>query len=307
MTKNDTKLSDLFRGTDLGYGRASISANYEVDIDGTGKKKILNLGQEFPNCKEYVGIEIEVEGVPALEWHQALGFGVVNEPSIRGGYEFVSLIGLNAQEVIHHTRELHKLLKDGKFSFRCGLHVHINVHSHTLEELYRVFLAYSLLEKLLFRASGNRYDNRFCVAVQESISPMSKLIHYGHTGQWEKFYQVLKAFRADRRETTKYMALNVVPVVNYGSLEFRHHYGTSDPGTILKWMQILLDVVVSTKRLSTQELESQILGVNTISFYEELLCDLLPNSNLFISREKFERFMYDGVLYIKECFIGEGI
>ncbi len=269
-------------------------------------KDLFPKGREFPFSDQFVGVEIEVEAPKAIDYFvlAELPWSNAAEGSIRNGKEYISTLGMQAGEVYASLSVLNKHIIEPNtaFSFRCGLHIHVDVSQHTLEDIYKMCLVYSVLEKILFDISGNRGVNRFCVPVQESNNSCSNVIHYGHKREWAKVTREVPG-RVKGVADTKYMAMNLRPLEFYNSVEFRHHKGTSNPAEVEAWMRILLDVVVASKALKVEALEENLLAVNTLSFYEALLQSLLPNTHGLIPREGFEKKMYAGVVYAKQCFL----
>jgi hypothetical protein len=269
---------------------------------------------EFP-YNNRVGIEIEVEGINGNagyddhgdytpQWEEIRrGWLSKEDGSLRnGGIEYITLIGIRAGEALAHLKGLDKFIQEqrnSKFSFRCGLHIHLDVSEHTLEELYKVCVVYSVLEDLLFLVSGGRRENKFCVAVLDSYTIVPKVIHYGHEKKWDHLEATLA-------EGTKYMAMNLLPIRQFGSIEFRHHYGTSDPDQIRRWMTILSDVVEGSRSLKVEELEAALIEVNTTSEYEKLVKYLLPHSYKEFTGD-LKDHLYQGVAFVKQSFLQESI
>jgi hypothetical protein len=268
---------------------------------------VLSLPPEQFPYDHCVGIEIEVEDThikPNTEAYKTVqeAFTMKAEGSLRNGVEFVTRYGVTAGDVLAYMPAVNLVLEQSNFSFRCGLHVHIDVTGHTLEELYRVFLVYSVVENILFYISGGRNllnSVKFCVEVQTSQNAVTNAIHYGQNRDWMGFTNAVG-------DATKYMAMNVKTVKRYGTIEFRHHEGTCEVSKIEKWMKVLLDLVLNVKDMTTQDLESRILDLNTDSQYLMFLRDCFPNSFEFLRGvPNFERMMYPGVSYVKEAFVGE--
>lgn len=252
-----------------------------------------------------VGIEIEVENCTLNLEEDDLNRGLTlhNDGSLRNGIEFVTRFGVTTRYALAYLKGLHDrfekdtVTRHNNFSFRCGLHVHLDVGAHTMRDLYKVFLTYCVVEPLLFAVSGGRNSNKFCVAAVHSASTMDHLLHYGHTEEWENFRQTLRA-------GNKYMAMNYRPLRRHGTLEFRHHEGTSDPNVIAKWLLILCDLVLFSKTVDVKQLEEKITSLNTISAYEGFIIEHFPYSaHLFLSVPNVNKLMYPGVAYIKQSFV----
>jgi hypothetical protein len=275
-----------------------------------GREKFLDRGlvvkQPFPHSDHFVGVEIELEhvGIDMLDRQVHNYFGVKPDGSLREGIEFVTLRGITAGMAADGVALLEKELKRiykgnaNAVSFRCGLHIHINVMDHTMEDLYKVFMIYTVLEPLLFAVSGNRHlDNKFCVPVQKSVNAVGAAIHYSHEKSWPQFVDI--AFRGN-----KYMAMNLKTMRNFGTLEFRHHEGTYEAAVILRWMEVLLDLVVEARKFDSKELFERIIELNTESQYDKFLKDVLPNSfRTLMEVDNYANQMYEGVAFVKEAVV----
>jgi len=204
------------------------------------------------------GIEVEVENVTHLMKDVAsLNYWkFTTDNSLRdNGCEFCSL-PIRANQVEGAIQELEEFLpKEKQFSNRTSCHVHMNVRDLTISEIYNLIIIYYALEKILFRWVGhNRQDNVFCVPLTDG-----------------RFYRNLTSFQVNIHQClqhwNKYTALNLIPIQNYGTVEFRHMYGTLDTTVLLTWINLLCCLKDTAKRYETQELEQIISNLNTNSEY----------------------------------------
>jgi len=124
---------------------------------------------------------------------------------------------------------------------RCGLHVHIDVRDLSHKEIYSACLAYTLLEKLLYKISGDRSKNKFCVPVLSSAyvrDAISRLYIDRDSGTREKLYS----------------GLNLASIRELGSIEFRMHSGTLDTEEIHDWVYILHTLVLRASALPPEDI-----------------------------------------------------
>lgn len=292
--------------------RVNEAFNLRYDDGGKIPPKTLREGlflsllqADIPFKDHPVGVEIEVEQ-PRGEQHGIVGeliteaFTVHADNSLRNGAEYVTKLGILAGDAVAYMEPMEKFLNRSKFSFRCGLHVHIDVTEHSLADIYKVCLLYSVFEQMLFRISGERRANKFCVSVQDSASVVGNLMHYGHKGEWPAVADALY-------QGTKYAAMNIRPVTTRGSIEFRHHHGTASKEQVQQWMAFLLDIVVGAKTVNLTDLQQEILYLNTRSDYERFLKKYLPNAHKYLSKEikVWIPMLYDGVAFVKECWAAE--
>lgn len=292
--------------------------NYEKDLVA----QLMHLPSRASNPKEYrakmkpslspqkfphdhcVGVEIEIENVqmhpePVRQTRLMEMWHTKPDGSLRnGGIEFVSVYGATAADVMTYLPVLHAAMVTSEVSFRCGLHIHVDVTQFTMPELYRVFMVYTIMEKILFAVSGQRGENRFCRPVQDSVTSVANCMHYGHASDWSKFIDAAC-------HGTKYLAMNVRTLGQFGTLEFRHHHGTIDSTQLGQWLTILLDMVLVAKAATTEELEKKIKNLNTESQYEAFINSFFPNSRKALLVKEFAAKMYDGVAFVKECWAAE--
>jgi hypothetical protein len=184
--------------------------------------EVLNTTSAFT-----AGIECEIEGVvgtPCFDF-----FDTTKDGSLRHeGLEFISEpLGkealLTAFTTLHDELELFEV-PEGNFSPRTSTHVHINCRPLEEEQVKTLLLLYALYEEYFFLVvSPARRGNIHCVPLTETHLPglyhtnLSSLVNRWH----------------------KYTALNLVPLCNLGTVEFRHLQGTGDPVVLGEWLTCL--------------------------------------------------------------------
>lgn len=201
----------------------------------------------LPNCN--IGIEIEVENIINTPRYRDTpnNFGLlpskwktVDDGSLRnGGIEFVSnkLFGIDLYEAILFIVEYLQDVEPGHdFSHRTSLHIHLDVSDLTFDQLSYLIQLYCLIEKPLFNISGNRENNEYCIPFYSSLEVQRELGQFlvlatdpKGTGREYLTETINESF-------VKYLALNIIPITNLGSIEFRHHEGTGDFDTIYNWI-----------------------------------------------------------------------
>lgn len=210
------------------------------------------------------GVEIEAEYAVDIDTGS---FKTVNDYSLKVlGKEYVSKpINLPYMEV-----ELYRLkgfLADASFSKRCSVHSHMNVRDMTVEELYRFILLYLIFERALFKYSGSRNNNPFCIPLYHLSKQTKGLLFLLKTGSIKNVYW------------NKYTALNLSPIwgsekegsKRMGTVEFRHMVGNIDVPYIINWLNLQACLKLASKKIETDELEAHIRTMNTTSGYGWLL------------------------------------
>lgn len=173
------------------------------------------------------GIECEIESVEPDQTFP--NFMSTHDGSLRNeGMEFISK-PLPRFELLDSFRNLHATIQlyepDEAFSPRTSTHVHINCRTLTEEQTRQLILFYALFEDFFFAmVNQNRRGNIHCVPLTETFLPMIYK------------YELLRYIK----NWHKYTALNVIPLLKQGSIEFRHLQGTRDDKLLSEWL-IALD------------------------------------------------------------------
>lgn len=199
-----------------------------------------------------VGIELEYENVTGIVLHDPHNFTVpvlpytprwraVRDGSLRNnGAEFVSE-PIHANTVSSALTELFdgsKLSYKWHTSVRTGLHVHVDVRDFGLDELKSLLIAYCLSEPALFHYVGaEREENIFCVPWYRAPGDAFNILKwFEDRGGPESLSNYLM-------HLSKYDALNWMPLIKYGTIEFRHACSTKDIQRIEEWVKICVQVV----------------------------------------------------------------
>lgn len=197
----------------------------------------LNLLGFFQPKDGDIGLEFEVETLHEIESFNTFHWGCKPENSLRNGAEWVLLrpapitkIPDVITEWFYYSKE--EGIKPVNNSLRTSIHVHINIGSYTLRQIYTILTAYYLLEDILIHYAGpTRKGNLFCLGISAADNPIKllvdNLINQRHFLHFDK-------------DTYKYAALNLPAILSFGSLEFRMMRGDySNPNMIIEWVQQL--------------------------------------------------------------------
>ena len=230
----------------------------------------MNHTNEFPVVCEtgLVGLEIEVEGLtngqpyPEYYWHGKEDHSLRNH-----GYEYAS-IPLRGYQIEKALLYLNQLITNTgvtpQFSNRCSVHVHLNVRDMTWEQVRTLVLLYSIFEKHFFHIAGTKRENNiFCV-------PLYKCdLKHGIT-QLEYYIE----------NWQKYCAINLGPILGsqdvgrFGTIEFRHLYGTLDTKTIIDWVNNLFKLRLAAVNNSFADMWEKVINLNSTSEYIQLYKDV---------------------------------
>lgn len=236
-----------------------------------------------------IGVEFELENIIyhiEAGRYPLLRFSTDN--SLRNNGIEITTIPVKGTNILLALDQLQKWIKDSNnkpvCSARTGLHVHIDMRDVDIKQLINVLTTYLIVEESLFKYCGeDRKQNPYC-------SPLSNCI--GNFTEY-KLADLLstsdsKILRALDKHI-KYSALNLRPLISYGTIEFRMHKGSCDTEEILQWINILLSVVTFgiEYKSSPQDIIDSIC-TNTDEFIDKVFRGYLP-----IMKED----LYDDLLY----------
>lgn len=207
-----------------------------------------------------IGIEVEVEN---YERHPLqYGWSRHNDGSLRNnGAEFISkpTEPKHVETIVNHL--FTTLPKTTHFSPRTSIHVHMNCRNLELMQIYNIVILHQCFEDLLYKFAGaERKKSIFCVPIGNSnyYNYLRDNFSRGHLTGW-----------------SKYTSLNLAPLHQYGTIEFRHLRGTRDVNTLYTWLHILYRLYNYAINIPTADLETKIretsVNGNFISFGWEVL------------------------------------
>lgn len=224
-----------------------------------------------------IGIEIEVEGEGLMNGlDKAKYWKVVPEPSLRGGAEFVLIDPVPIKDLSKVMDNFEAMTTKAKFvpSLRTSVHVHINVSTKTLLEVYTALSAYWIVENALIRLNGSfREGNLHCLRARDAeafirmvAEDVIKGSHFHQTGS----------------DSMRYSAVNLAALHKFGSLEFRFIRGTTDRDEIETWAKQLYAMVHNAMRYETPSKVLKAFNEMPIQYFLGTLFDpsFVPRLNL---------------------------
>ncbi|UIW10517.1 gamma-glutamylcysteine ligase-like protein [Aeromonas phage BUCT695] len=169
------------------------------------------------NGTHLAGVEIELENLPNQR-NRFRYWTAKSDGSLRNnGVEYVFSNPWGGYDLYNAAIELdsHLFNNQPDGSWRCSTHVHIDVRDMSAEQVKKMILAYTMYERILFKLSGeHRYKNNFCVALgfaQDQINILSRNWHKEHGDFLTSVHE----------SWDKYSSINLLPMSNFGSIEFR--------------------------------------------------------------------------------------
>lgn len=161
-----------------------------------------------------VGIELEIEGVTHLEvpyWN------CTEDGSLRDGCELVCAEPYSGETLYAAIDALSEAVTNSRAqgTWRCSTHVHLDVRDCDETVVQKIILAWAFYEKMMFKCSGfHRYRSNFCPAfavVQAQLVNASAAFNR----QGQRFFDYIVG------NWDKYTSLNLLPLSQFGSVEFR--------------------------------------------------------------------------------------
>lgn len=197
-------------------------------------KTILEIlkGKIKPTKGDY-GVEIEMEGENFLPVGN--GWALEHDGSLRaGGVEYVLKVPGSVDEVEDKIKFLYNKLKAGgavvNESYMAGVHVHVNVQSLSISQLFTFFTTYLMLEKALVKWCGEfREGNHFCLRSSDAEFILDKVLESLEARSLKGLHDM----------NIRYSSFNFCSLFKYGSVEFRAMRSTKSPKPIIDWVKIL--------------------------------------------------------------------
>jgi len=239
-------------------------------------------GDPFKWCmpNALVGIEVEVENITKSVHLDAYWQSKTDNSLRNNGVEFVS-IPLAVKQIQPALDHLYKRIYSNNvpdFSNRTSIHIHLNVRDMTQDQIYTLFLLYCIFEKHFYKFVGTkRLNSIFCVPIYRSnMDNKAQRMIYDLDATWHK-----------------YCGLNLLPLVSnslnpggYGTVEFRHLYGTGDQSTVLHWINNILALRKAAMSITKDEVINLIKEMNTTSGYRSLYAQVFPEESRILETKK---------------------
>lgn len=225
-----------------------MEAKPVIDIKAHfGLPPLVKLSKFAP--KEFVcGCEFEIESI--VDYKNLTNiFSIEDDHSLRNNGKEFKTPPVTYEQAIKGFQHLHSNLTLGPdpFSERTSIHVHVNVRDLSLKEVRNLILTYALLEPLFFEFAGqDRKGSIYCVPLSYTYLP--------------SLYKHPVHILLDKWKNNKYTAFNLLPIISFGTVEFRHLYGTDDLGVFTTWLTAikeLYEYIVNNPELDVTELLQQ--------------------------------------------------
>lgn len=247
-----------------------------------------------------IGVELEIERARYIKLTPKYMYTEEDGSLRHGGIEFIT-VPLAASELkatLHTFFEINaNEISESNYSDRCSIHVHMNVKDISLEQLSNLYKLYLLYEPHLFNFAGEDRDNNiFCTPLTETAHVNTQLLQVGDHDP----LSVIARFG----EWVKYTALNLRPILDIGTIEFRHMPGTSNVEKIHNWIDLLVLLYTSACCMESATINNAIKSLNSNSQYHVFTRTIFRDkADLIISQPNFVDDMYKGIMYCKRGMI----
>ena len=187
-----------------------------------------------------LGIEIEVENMKNYFETPPYYWSVKEDNSLRNnGVEFVSipLRGYQVEYALDLFVNTINSTNTPEFTPRTSVHIHLNARDMTPNQVRCLVLLYTIFEKHFFHIAGTKRESSiFCVPFYKTVGYQrpSTLIEQGNLSGWHKYNAL---------NLGTLLGTNQLPM--YGTVEFRHLYGTQDKITIINWINNILKLRIA--------------------------------------------------------------
>ncbi|CEN54424.1 amidoligase family protein [Capnocytophaga canis] len=302
LNQNTTKKEKAFQLFSLGYDRRQVAqmlcnGNYGY---AHNMWKLWSETQIAPmpvsSVFEFIfnrrfGVEVEFFGASQNTLKQHLNAQGVNyqfesynhttrnhwkfttDSSIRGenAYEMVSPV-LQGSGGLSQLKSACKSLRlsNAQVNKSCGLHVHLEVNDYSVEDMKTLVKNFYLLEEQfdqMMPESRRKNENRYCQGFYPTMP--NKQIFFSKIDSCTTIEQM--AYFFDHR----YLKLNLQSYTKYGTVEFRHHSGTTMFSKIKNWILICARLVEFSKQNVLIDNINLILDENLQEYYEERCLDFV--------------------------------
>ncbi len=230
-----------------------------------------------------LGIEIEVENMKNYFETPPYYWSVKEDNSLRNnGVEFVS-IPLRGYQIEYALDLFVKTINSTntpEFTPRTSVHIHLNARDMTPDQVRCLVLLYTIFEKHFFHIAGTKRESSiFCVPFYKTVGYQrpSTLIEQGNLLGWHKY-------NALNRGTL----LGTAQLPMYGTVEFRHLYGTQDKITIINWINNILKLRTAAMNSNWEMLLQEVRSMNTTSSYVQKYQEIFGEYAMLRKMEKYD-------------------
>lgn len=216
---------------------------------GTNVVRHPGIAESVANIKipseELIGIEVEVENITFDTRNILNTWQVTEDGSLRNsGVEFITrpIPAFVAPAALQYLLKTF-LNNDCSFSQRTSVHVHLNAQDMDMTQVSYITALYMVFEPFLYNFVGRgRRRNIYCVPLADTRLPRHQ-------------------YENGLRGWSKYTGLNLLPLGDHGTLEFRHMHGTTDVHKLCTWIDIITRLKAYVMKTSPEVLKAYFMAL----------------------------------------------
>jgi hypothetical protein len=227
---------------------------YQTDLTLLSNTDAIGVEVEIENCRyDFSTSNKEEPRLSRFRYSNACSLNelstfwhVIKDGSLRDGAEFTFNQPLKGANITAALNDLHMFFegyiyknKQVEPSDRTSVHVHLDFRDNSEKEVLNFIMIYLMVERVIFTYCNiNRSKNNYCRPLTDSdfMLLLKDFRYYSENGLFPHLVDAI------RNTCDKYSALNILPLSNYGSVEFRHHQGTSDINSLKNWINIIFSI-----------------------------------------------------------------
>lgn len=189
-----------------------------------------------------VGIEVEVEGCKNPQNYSFDLWEGERDDSLRNnGWEWTTAGPMYGAQIKEAITELFTVATSKKWDVgypRAGIHIHLDVRDLEFEslQLARLVANYMMVEHAMFSYAGDwRRNTHYCEAYEDGQYDFKLMGRFLYNPPEDKASLVHYA-----NHLSKYQAVNLKPLVDLGTIEFRHLPTKFDVEWLYNWIKVIL-------------------------------------------------------------------
>jgi hypothetical protein len=264
---------------------------------------------EATNGTLICGAELEIENTPYGDrWYRDnINRGVwqvERDGSLRpqdNSFEFISMpmvLGSLLAEMEAFFNKT-KFTMENNYSDRTSVHLHTNVTDYTQEQLATLALTYTVVEDVLFR-----FVNHYNAPTPDGYSRDTNLYCIPWNQCRMNFGLVNKLFAnpgGALKNWQKYTALNLLPVISQGTVEWRHMHGTNDMDKLRKWFDMIGSIMLFAKTADFNDVVKTVYVLNDTSAYQQFFNGVFQGTLPYT--EDYQVALAEGVINAKYSLV----
>lgn len=237
--------------------------------------------------KRFISLEIEVSSGDAGSMHplcRKWNNSIVSDASLPDSGWEMNVNPSNGDVFLDHIAEIGDALKaaDAGVDTSCGMHCHVDARDYQWKDLFKLCKLYGKIEQGLFSlVAKSRRGNHYSQFAAETYSfdsfrtfkaDLLRTLYGWRNGRDYSYHPRVKKLNTLFRNSgvvkkyvgeasqkycdSRYFALNLHSFFYRGTIEFRHHQGTTRTDKMQNWGLICAAIIDAAKRMKLAEIEA---------------------------------------------------